>query len=71
MLGYQLLWGVTVVHALVLYKKDYRRDLKNVKANYLMSCFLLPNQFCDELNRLIAHFWWSNTEGHQKIHWIS
>lgn len=71
MLGYQLLWGVTVVPALLLYKKYYRRDLKAVKANYLMSCFLLPNQFCDELNRLIAHFWWSNTEAHQKIHQIS
>ena len=26
---------------------------------YSMQCFLLPKSFCEELNLLIAKFWWS------------
>lgn len=38
---------------------------------YMMSCFLLPKQFCEDLNRLIASFWWDGDEGERKMHWCS
>ncbi|KAI5335569.1 PREDICTED: reverse mRNAase [Prunus dulcis] len=38
---------------------------------YSMSCFLLPRGFCDDLNKLMAGFWWNNSNGDRKIHWIS
>ncbi|EPS62007.1 hypothetical protein M569_12785, partial [Genlisea aurea] len=36
---------------------------------YTMACFPLPKTFNEELNRLIARFWWSN-RGISKIHWL-
>lgn len=39
--------------------------------NYSMSFFLLPKLFCDDLNKLIASYWWSGDEGEKKLHWCS
>lgn len=39
--------------------------------NYSMSCFLLPKLFCDELNKMVASYWWSGNEGEKKLHWCS
>ncbi|RXH92943.1 hypothetical protein DVH24_011967 [Malus domestica] len=36
-----------------------------------MQCFLLPKTFCEELNRMIAKFWWSGEPSKKKIHWIN
>lgn len=38
---------------------------------YSMQCFLLPKSFCEELNRMIAKFWWSGDPGKRKIHWLN
>ncbi|BFG40546.1 hypothetical protein CerSpe_268200 [Prunus speciosa] len=35
-----------------------------------MNCFILPKSFCDELNSLIAKFWWSGDRSKRKIHWL-
>lgn len=37
---------------------------------YTMSCFKLLMTFCKELEGLMANFWWGQTEGTRKIHWI-
>lgn len=37
----------------------------------LRSCILLPKHFCDDLNRLVANFWWNGSEGERKIHWLA
>ncbi|KAM1068445.1 hypothetical protein ACFX2A_000415 [Malus domestica] len=37
---------------------------------YLMSSFLLPKYFYDNLNHLIATFWWNGTDRENKIHWL-
>lgn len=39
--------------------------------SYLMSCFLLPKYLYDELNQMIASFWWNNSDGDRRIHWLS
>lgn len=38
--------------------------------SYVMSCFLLPVQFCNKLNSHIRRFWWSGDPKESKIHWI-
>lgn len=38
---------------------------------YSMQCFLLPKLFCEELNMMIAKFWWSGDLGKRKIHWLN
>lgn len=37
---------------------------------YTMSCFLLPRGWCDELNSLVAKYWWGLKGTNQKIHWL-
>ena len=38
---------------------------------YTMRCFLLPNNLCDELTRVIKQFWWRQTENEKKISWLN
>nr|XP_028952454.1 uncharacterized protein LOC114822290 [Malus domestica] len=38
---------------------------------YSMQCFLLPKSFCEELNVMIAKFWWSGDPGKRKRHWLN
>lgn len=30
---------------------------------YTLNCFLLPKYFCDDLNKLLASFWWNDCDG--------
>ncbi|KAA3467328.1 reverse transcriptase [Gossypium australe] len=36
---------------------------------YAMSCFLLPNSLCGEIERIITNFWWQKAHGKTCIHW--
>jgi hypothetical protein len=38
---------------------------------YCMSTFLLPKEFCRELNLLMQRFWWGHKENDRKIHLMS
>ncbi|BFG37837.1 hypothetical protein CerSpe_241110 [Prunus speciosa] len=35
-----------------------------------MSCFLLPKNFCSDLEQLMAKFWWGQHGDRRKIHWM-
>ena len=37
---------------------------------YYMSCFQLPKEFLQEINAMMARFWWGDTENHREIHWV-
>ncbi|PRQ21155.1 putative RNA-directed DNA polymerase [Rosa chinensis] len=39
--------------------------------SYAMSCFLLPNNFCDDLHQMCSKFWWGSKPNERKIHWMS
>lgn len=39
--------------------------------SYVMSCFKLPNSFCDEMKSMISNFWWGQNDTDRKIHWLS
>jgi exonuclease III len=37
---------------------------------YTMNCFKLPKTWCEEINSLIARFWWGQKNEERKLHWI-
>ncbi|MCH97074.1 hypothetical protein A2U01_0018067, partial [Trifolium medium] len=36
---------------------------------YTMSCFMLPKNMCEKIEKAICRFWWGSKEGQHKIHW--
>lgn len=38
---------------------------------YVMSCFELPKQICQDIHQLMARFWWGDKGDEKKIHWVS
>ncbi|KAA3480252.1 reverse transcriptase [Gossypium australe] len=38
---------------------------------YSMSCFLLPKVLCNELEGIIAKFWWQKSRNKKGIHWCN
>lgn len=36
-----------------------------------MNCFKLPKGTCDEINRILAYYWWSRETGKRSMHWLS
>ncbi|XP_058746597.1 uncharacterized protein LOC131619526 [Vicia villosa] len=38
---------------------------------YIMSCYKLPDSCCDEIEAMLARFWWGSKDGERKIHWMS
>nr|XP_027096099.1 uncharacterized protein LOC113715996 [Coffea arabica] len=38
---------------------------------YVMSCFKLPASLCKEITRLMAAYWWGESQGRSKVHWCS
>jgi hypothetical protein len=38
---------------------------------YVMSCFDLTKGLCEELNSMIARWWWSQNDKDNKIHWLA
>ncbi|CAJ2638124.1 unnamed protein product [Trifolium pratense] len=39
--------------------------------NYIMGCYKLPNSCCQEIETMLAKFWWGSKDGERKIHWMS
>ena len=38
---------------------------------YAMSIFKFPKSTCDNINSLLAKYWWGQTKEERKIHWIN
>ena len=38
---------------------------------YSMSLFKLPKSICDNINSLVARYWWGQNREERKIHWIN
>ena len=38
---------------------------------YAISIFKLPKSTCDNINSLLANYWWGQTKEERKIHWIN
>ena len=37
---------------------------------YVMGCFKLPLELCDDIEAMIKKFWWGQRGNKRKIHWI-
>ncbi|XP_073357926.1 uncharacterized protein [Aegilops tauschii subsp. strangulata] len=37
---------------------------------FTMSCFQLTKKMCGNLSSIASNFWWGETDGHKKVHWI-
>ena len=38
--------------------------------SYTMSCFKLPKSWCDDLQKMVARFWWGQQGSERKLHWV-
>ncbi|XP_058768236.1 uncharacterized mitochondrial protein AtMg00310-like [Vicia villosa] len=38
---------------------------------YVMSCYKLPEAICNEIEVMLAKFWWGSGGGDRKVHWMS
>ena len=38
---------------------------------YTMSCFRLPDAFCEELTSMTRNFWWGQQKEEKRIAWLS
>ena len=38
---------------------------------YAMSCFKLPRKLCKDITASMASYWWGETNGKNKLHWLS
>ncbi|CAL9021650.1 unnamed protein product [Prunus brigantina] len=38
---------------------------------YQMSCFQIPRSLCDDIQQVMAKYWWGGNEDKRKIHWMS
>lgn len=36
---------------------------------YSIGCFLLPKSLCNELEAIVAKFWWQKSFGKASVHW--
>ncbi|KAA3485194.1 RNA-directed DNA polymerase [Gossypium australe] len=50
-------------------KEAFIKSILQAIPTYVMSCFLQPNSFCEELERTIVNFWWQKAYGKKGIHW--
>ncbi|KAA3455485.1 reverse transcriptase [Gossypium australe] len=50
-------------------KEVFIKSVLQAIPTYSMSCFLLPRTFYEELERIIANFWWQKAYGKKGIHW--
>jgi hypothetical protein len=37
---------------------------------YAMSCFMLTKKSCKQLSSIASNFWWGDTDGQKKVHWV-
>ena len=36
-----------------------------------MSIFKIPKQICEDINFVLARYWWGQLQGEKKVHWMS
>lgn len=50
-------------------KEVFIKSILQAIPTYAMSCFLLPNSLCGDLEKIFANFWWQKKQGQKGIHW--
>ncbi|CAI8583485.1 unnamed protein product [Vicia faba] len=47
------------------------KAVAQVFPSYIVSCYRIPTEVCNEIERILAKFWWGAKDGERKIHWLS
>lgn len=50
-------------------KEVFIKSVLQAIPTYAMTCFLLLKTLCDELEAIVARFWWQKSHGKCGIHW--
>lgn len=48
-------------------KEVFIKTILQAIPTYSMMCFLLPKSFCEELEHIIAQFWWQKGQGRREF----
>lgn len=38
---------------------------------YTMNCFKLPKSICEDIDRILANYWWNNQPDQKSMHWVA
>ncbi|KAK5842646.1 hypothetical protein PVK06_005024 [Gossypium arboreum] len=52
-------------------KEVFIKAILQAILTYTMACCLLPNSLCDDLENIIAKYWWQKGHGKRGIHWCT
>jgi len=47
------------------------KEVAQAIPTYIMSVFKLPDTICDDLTGMVCQFWWGQSNGKNKIAWLS
>jgi hypothetical protein len=47
------------------------KSVLQATSTYPMSCFRFTKKQCKKLSSISANFWWGDTDGSRRVHWIS
>ena len=47
------------------------KSIAQVISTYSMSLFKLPKNLCNDINSIIAKYWWGQMSDEKKVHWIN
>ena len=47
------------------------KSIAQVISTYSMSLFKLPKNLCNDINSIIAKYWWGQMSDEKKVHWIT
>ena len=47
------------------------KNVAQVIPTYIMSIFRLPKHLCNDINSILARYWWGQIPDEKKVHWIS
>ncbi|KAG8480642.1 hypothetical protein CXB51_025232 [Gossypium anomalum] len=52
-------------------KEVFIKAILQAIPTYTMACFLFPKTLCDDIEGIIAKFWWQKRRGKKGIHWCT
>ena len=47
------------------------KTVAQVVPTYTMSIFNIPKQICEDINTILAWYWWGQLQDEKKVHWMS
>lgn len=52
-------------------REIFIKTVAQAVSTYMMSIFNIPKQICEDINSLLARYWWGQLRDEQRVHWMS